>query len=128
MAPLRILIADDSVHMREALTHVIGAEPDMLVVAAGASADEAVELAAESLPDVAVLDIHMPGNGAIAADRIHRVAPDTSLVVLTGDADALSEPDCIRLGLCDYLVKGVSNATIVAAIRNAGGARLVADA
>ncbi|HEY7595894.1 MAG TPA: response regulator transcription factor [Actinophytocola sp.] len=124
---MKVLIADDSVQMRQALTYVIEAEPDMRVLAA-ASADEAVELAAAHLPDVAVLDVHMPGNGVVAADRIRRVAPDARLIVLTGDATALSRPDCDRLGLSDFLVKGVPNATIIAAIRRAGGSRPAADA
>ena len=127
MASMMVLIADDSVAMRDALTEIIEAEPDMRVVAA-ASADEAVEIAAAQRPAVAILDMHMPGNGAAAADRIPRVAPDTKLIVLTGDADALSERDRDRLRLSDYLIKGVANATIIAAIRRAAGSCSVVDA
>lgn len=128
MAPATILIADDSTQVREVLVELIDGEPDMRVVATAADADEAVELAVTCLPDVVVLDVHMPGSGVVAAERFRDVVPRTNLVVLTGDPAALSESDCVRLGLSAYLVKGVPNATIVAAIRRAAGAREIAEA
>jgi DNA-binding NarL/FixJ family response regulator len=113
-----VLIADDSSDMRDALTVVIEAEPDLQVIST-ASADEAVEAVVAHRPDVAILDVHMPGNGVVAARRIRRAAPCTKVIMLTGDAGALTRPDHDRLGLSAYLIKGVSNATLIAAIRRA---------
>ena len=93
-------------------------KPDMRVLEA-TSADEAVEIAATRHPDVAILDVHMPGDGAVAAARIPRVAPNTKLIILTAEATGLPQRDRDRLRLSAYLVKGVSNATIIAAIRRA---------
>jgi len=83
----------------------------------------AVELAAALLPDVAVFDVRMSASGIVAVARVHDVAPGTNFVVLTGEADALSESDCVRLGPSAYLVNGVSNTTITTAIRRAVGSR-----
>jgi DNA-binding NarL/FixJ family response regulator len=115
-----VLIADDSNEMRDALTAVIEAEPDLQVIST-ASADEAVEAVVAHRPDVAILDVHMPGNGVVAARRIRRVAPGTKVIMLTGDTGALTRPDHDRLGLSAYLIKGVSNATLIATIRRAAG-------
>ena len=122
-----MLIADDSIEMRDALTLVIEAEPDLRVIAT-ASADEAVEAVVAHRPGVAVLDVHMPGNGVVAARRIRRAAPHTKVIMLTGDTGALSRPDHDRLGLSEFLVKGVSNATLIAAIRRAAGSGSVQGA
>jgi DNA-binding NarL/FixJ family response regulator len=122
-----VLIADDSIDMREALTLVIEAEPDLEVIAT-ASADEAVEAVVAHRPAVAILDVHMPGNGVSAASRIRRLAPDTKVIMWTGDTRALSRSDRERLGLSGYLIKGVSNATIIAAIRRATGSDSVVSA
>lgn len=122
-----MLIADDSSEMREALTLVIEAEPDLRVIAV-ASADKAVEAVVAHRPGVAILDVHMPGNGVVAANHIRRAAPDTKVIMLTADTGAPSRAECDRLGLSAYLIKGVSNATIIAAIRRAAGSDSVVGA
>ena len=65
--PIRILLADDHPMFREGVAHSLGSEPDLEVIAQTASGEEAVELAQRLTPDVALLDITMPGIGGIAA-------------------------------------------------------------
>ncbi|MFD2352780.1 response regulator [Nonomuraea ferruginea] len=67
---LTVLIGDDQPLIREVLTEVLTAEPDLDVVAVAADAREAVRLAVRHLPAVAILDVRMPGGGAWAAREI----------------------------------------------------------
>jgi len=60
---IRVLIADDSQHSREALGALIGLEPDFELVGAAADAEEAITLASQHAPDVAIVDVRMPGGG-----------------------------------------------------------------
>jgi DNA-binding NarL/FixJ family response regulator len=122
-----VLIADDSPLMRLALTEVLNAEPDLHVVAVADSADEAIRQAETHLPTVAVLDVRMPGNGLAAAARIHHTAPSIKIIALTGDATALSSPDLTHWGITDALLKGASNAEIIAAVRYAAGTGSAAE-
>ena len=69
------------------------------------SAEEAVRLAVEHHPDVALLDIHMPGNGIQAARDIIRKAPEVVVVMLTQSAEDDDLFDSLRAGASGYLLK-----------------------
>ena len=75
-APIRILIADDHAIVREGIRHVFRQEPGFEVVAEAASGDQAMAMAREHTPDVAVLDITMPGmTGLQVAAALHEEMP-----------------------------------------------------
>jgi DNA-binding NarL/FixJ family response regulator len=117
-----VLIADDDAMIRMALSEVLEAEADLHVVAAAGDAQEAVLLAAEHAPDVAVLDVRMPGGGgAHAAREIRARSPRTRLLAFSAYDDTGVADELKRLGVREYLIKGVTNAEIVAAVRRAGG-------
>jgi DNA-binding NarL/FixJ family response regulator len=121
-ARLRVLISDDDPMIRDALRDVLQAEPDLEVVAVAVNADEAIELTRAHAPAVAVLDVRMPGGGGErAAQEIHRLSPTTRIMAFSayGDTGALDEMR--RLGVTEYVRKGVPNAEIVAAVRRLGG-------
>jgi len=67
MSPIRVLIADDHAVLRAGLRMLIGSQPDMEVVGEAADGEEAVRQAVETRPDVALMDITMPGIGGIKA-------------------------------------------------------------
>src|SRR5687768_1349318 len=84
----RVLLADDHPILREGLAVLVDAQPDMDVVAQAATGREAVALARECSPDVAVLDVSMPdGGGAEACERIHAELPGVRMLALTRHAD-----------------------------------------
>ncbi|KRE41987.1 response regulator [Knoellia sp. Soil729] len=114
--PIRLVLADDSARMREQIRRALEAD-GCEVCGEGASADDAVALAREHRPDVALLDIHMPGNGISAAQQISRSLPQTAVVMLTQSTEDDDLFDSLRAGAAGYLVKGGDPATLSATLR-----------
>lgn len=83
-----------------------------------ASADGAVRLAIEHQPDVALLDIHMPGNGIHAAQQISRDLPGTAIVMLTQSSEDEDLFDSLRAGASGYLLKDMDPALLPGALRS----------
>jgi DNA-binding NarL/FixJ family response regulator len=108
---LRIVIADDHARIRRQVRSALEAA-DCIVCGEGATADDAVRLVAEQLPDVALLDIHMPGNGIQAARDITRTAPGVAVVMLTQSVDDEDLFDSLRAGASGYLLKDTDPARI----------------
>jgi DNA-binding NarL/FixJ family response regulator len=118
---LRVLVADDDPMLRMALSEVIAAEADLHVVATAADALEAADLAERHTPDVAVIDVRMPGGGGTHATReIRTRSPRTRLLAFSAYDDSGAAEELKRLGVREFLVKGITNAEIVAAVRRAG--------
>lgn len=115
-----VLLADDDELVREALTEVLGAEPDLDLVAVANDTTEAVQLAATHRPAVALLDVRMPGGGgAFAAVEIRRSSPATRLIALSALEDRSAVGEMLRHGAHGYLLKGAPNEEIVDAIHRA---------
>jgi DNA-binding NarL/FixJ family response regulator len=107
--------------IRMALSEVLEAEADLHVVAAATDAEEAAALAEQHMPDVAVLDVRMPGGGGThAAREIRTRSPRTRLLAFSAYDDTGAAAELKRLGVREYLIKGITNAEIVAAVRRAG--------
>lgn len=113
---IRVVIADDHARMR-ARVRTLLEEGGCEVVAEGATAEEAVRLAAEHQPDVVLLDIHMPGNGIRAASEISRASPELPVVMLTTSSDEEDLFDSLRAGASGYLLKDGDPAGLVDALR-----------
>jgi DNA-binding NarL/FixJ family response regulator len=117
-ATIRVVIADDHVPMRVRVRQALedgGCE----VVGEGANADDAVRLAMEHRPDVALLDIQMPGSGIRAAAQIAKELPETAIVMLTQSREDEDLFDSLRAGASGYLLKDAEIPEIVKAIRAA---------
>ncbi len=114
--PVRVLIADDHpptrAGVRAALEHA-----DFVVVAEARDASSAVAAALEERPDVCLLDIHMPGSGIAAADRITDELSDTAVVMLTVSRNDDDLFDSLRAGASGYLLKDVAPEELVQTIR-----------
>ena len=81
---IRVLLADDHSIVRDGLRRLVDGADDMTVVAEAADGREAIRKADESLPDVAVVDISMPGlDGLEVVERIHGAHPKMAILVLT---------------------------------------------
>jgi two-component system, NarL family, response regulator DesR len=82
--PIRVLLAEDQAMIREALAALLSFEDDIEVVAQVGRGDEVVRAASEASPDVALLDIEMPGiDGLAAAAALRTQHPDMKIVILT---------------------------------------------
>jgi DNA-binding NarL/FixJ family response regulator len=120
-ADLRILVADDDPMLRMALSEVLEAEVGLHVVATAGDAEQAAELAERHTPDVALIDVRMPhGGGAHATKEIRARSPRTQLLAFSAYDDSGAAEELKRLGVREFLVKGITNAEIVAAVRRAG--------
>jgi DNA-binding NarL/FixJ family response regulator len=113
---MRVVIADDHAHVRGQVREALEAG-GCFVVAEGATADEAITLAVQHRPDVALLDIHMPGNGIHAARRITRELPSTIVVMLTQSDEDEDLFDSLRAGASGYLVKSGNPAKLADTLR-----------
>ena len=95
-------------------------EQQIVVVGEAADAAEAVALAADVKPDVALMDLHLPGGSGIEATRKIRLAsPVTRVLMLTVSAEEDDVYDALRAGACGYLLKDSPATEIVSGIRAA---------
>ncbi|MBI4632138.1 MAG: response regulator transcription factor, partial [Chloroflexi bacterium] len=116
---IRILIADDHPLFREGVAHSLNNESDITVIGEAASGEEAVRLARDLLPDVALLDITMPGKGGIAAAAEIAIAcPVTKIVMLTVSENEDDLLAAFKAGARGYLLKGVSARELANVIRS----------
>jgi DNA-binding NarL/FixJ family response regulator len=113
---LRIVIADDHARIRGRIREALEAS-GCEICGEGASAEEAVRLTVEHRPDVALLDIHMPGNGIQAARAIVRSAPEVAVVMLTQSAQDDDLFDSLRAGASGYLLKDTDPARLTETLR-----------
>ena len=113
--PVRIVLADDHARVRAQVRQALEAG-GMEVCGEAATAEEALALTLEQVPDVALLDIHMPGSGIHAAHEISRHVPDTAIVMLTQSAEDDDLFDSLRAGACGYLLKGSEPAELATAL------------
>ena len=114
--PIRLVMADDNIRIRTQVRRALEAG-GCEVVGEGSSAQEAIALALEHRPDVALLDIHMPGNGIQAAQQISRSLPQTAIVMLTQSQEDDDLFDSLRAGASGYLLKGAEPGTLADSLR-----------
>ena len=118
---IRVLLADDQAMVRGAIAAMLGLERDIEVVGQAGDGDEVLRLAAERRPDVALLDVQMPGttvpDGLAAAAELHRTLPTCRIVVLTtfGRPGYLSR--AMRAGASGFVVKDSPPEQLTDAVR-----------
>jgi EAL domain-containing protein (putative c-di-GMP-specific phosphodiesterase class I)/ActR/RegA family two-component response regulator len=118
------LIADDEPRLRGALADLIASEDSMRLVGSAGDADEAIALAEEIRPDVAIVDVKMPaGGGPRAARGIMEASPDTRVIALSAHEDRETVLEMLRAGAVSYLVKGTTPDEIVRSIGRAAVGR-----
>jgi two-component system, NarL family, response regulator DevR len=124
---IRLLLADDHALVREGLRQLLADEPGLEVVGEAADAGEAVEAAARLEPDLVLLDILMPGGSGIEAlRRIRARSPAVRVLMLTSVAQGEAVREALAAGAAGYLLKDVSRADLLRAVRDAAcGVRVV---
>ncbi|MFI6315978.1 response regulator transcription factor [Nonomuraea sp. NPDC050556] len=125
---IRVMLAEDQGMVRGALASLLGLEPDIEVVGEAATGVEAVEVAARERPDIALLDIEMPGlDGIEAGARIGREVAGCRVMILT----TFGRPGYLRrameAGAVAFLVKDSPARELAAAIRRVHGGERVID-
>jgi two-component system nitrate/nitrite response regulator NarL len=114
---IRVVVIDDHPLFRSGVVRTLEEEPDIAVAAEGASAQDAVDLAELHAPDVALLDISMPGNGINAAQRISAACPGVKIAMLTVSENDQDVMKALEAGASGYVLKGVGAQELVTMIR-----------
>ena len=115
---IRLVVVDDHPMFRAGVVGVLREADDLEVVAAGADAAEALALAREHLPDIALLDIAMPGGGLDAARDIKAACPATRVVMLTVSEDEDDLLAAMKAGASGYVLKGARADELMGVIRS----------
>ncbi|MCA1666881.1 MAG: response regulator transcription factor [Thermomicrobia bacterium] len=114
---IQMVIVDDHPLLREGVAHTLRAEPDVDVIGEGATADDAVRLARDLLPDIILLDITMPGGGLAAAQTIAATCPVTKIVMLTVSEEEDDVLAALKAGAQAYILKGVAARELISILR-----------
>ncbi|MHA7154136.1 response regulator [Arthrobacter sp. TMN-50] len=117
---IRVLIVDDHATFAELLAQALAREPDLASVGFATSIDTALTQFMLLRPDVVVMDYHLPdGDGITAAEQVLALAPDTRVIMLTGDPDLQALARAASTGICAFLPKDGSLVTLLETLRHA---------
>jgi len=117
--PIRVVIADDHVLVRQGIRAFLETHADLAIVGEAEDADGAVALCAKHHPDVALVDLVMPGGGIEATRSIRATSPSTQVVLLTSFEDAQQIVAAVQAGALSCLLKDVDADSLADAIRQA---------
>jgi DNA-binding NarL/FixJ family response regulator len=121
-AKIRVLLVDDHRIMRESLAGLLRTDPDIEVVAKACNGTEAIELAKLSQPDVALMDVTMPGiDGLEATRRLKAELPHVQVIGLSMHEKSDMKAAMREAGAFDYLAKDGPPEDLLAAVRAACG-------
>jgi two-component system response regulator DesR len=125
--PIRLVLADDESLTRGAVGALLGLEPDLVVVAEAGTGDEAIAQVREHRPDVAVLDVEMPGrDGAEVAQWVAANEPGTRCIILTRHARPGVLRRALAAGATGFVTKSAPATLLADVIRRVhGGGRYV---
>jgi len=115
--PIRVIVADDHPLFREGVVGSIDAANDMCVVGEASDAAGALWLAEKHAPDIAILDVMMPGGGLQAARQIKAACPNARVVMLTVSEDEDDLLEAMAAGASGYVLKGVSADELLTIVR-----------
>jgi DNA-binding NarL/FixJ family response regulator len=117
--PIRVLIVDDHVIVREGLREILDSQEGIVVVGDVGDSGGAVALAAEKRPDVVILDIQIPGDDVtVTVNRIREITPDTKIIILSMYEGPRLLQKLLAAGVRGYLVKSVHRDDLVSAVRS----------
>ena len=124
MSKIRVLIVDDHAIVRAGLRLLISGQDDMTVVGEAGSTQEGIEAAERLSPDVALIDLSLPGEGGIEAIRqLRRTRPRVRTVALTMHDDPVYLRSVISAGGSGYVVKRAADSELLTAIRTVSEGR-----
>ena len=125
---IRVLVADDQAVVRQGVVLLLSTSGDIEVAAEASDGAEALRLALDLKPDVALVDLRMPElDGAQVTERIVAAGTGTRVLVLTTYADDDAVLPALRAGAAGYLTKDVTGEALLAAVRDVAAGRTVLD-
>lgn len=125
---IRVLVADDQAVVRQGVVLLLSTSADIEVAGEASDGQEALRLALDLKPDVALVDLRMPGlDGAQVTERIVRAGTGTRVLILTTYADDDAVLPALRAGAVGYLTKDVTGEALLAAVRDVAAGRTVLD-
>ena len=126
--PITVLLVDDHSLVRRGFRRMLEDDPAITVVGEAEDGHQAVQLAAELMPKVVVMDFAMPSmNGAVAARHILRTAPETAILILSMHAEASYVRTCLEAGVRGYILKNALDLEMVDAVKQVAAGKLVLD-
>jgi len=118
---IRVLIADDAAEFRRSVRMMLADEKSFEIVGIAKDGQEAVEMASDLKPDVAVMDINMPRKDGLTAIReISNVSPNTACMIMSSEGESPLLKQAISLGVKEYLLKPFTPEEFTAAIKKIG--------
>jgi two-component system, NarL family, response regulator DesR len=128
MSAIRLLLADDQALVRGALSALLSLEPDLEVVAEVGSGDAVLAAVLEHRPDVALLDVEMPGlDGISATAEVRRAAPDTRVLIVTTFGRPGYLRRALQAGASGFVVKDTPASQLADAVRRVHAGLRVVD-
>lgn len=125
---IRVLVADDQAVVRDGVVLLLGSAQDIEVVGQAGDGHEAVRLAAGTRPDVALVDLRMPGlDGVQVTAELLAADPGARVLILTTYADDDAVIPALRAGAAGYLTKDATGEAVLAAVRDVAAGRTVLD-
>ena len=117
---ISLLITDDHALVRQGIRAFLELQPDLIVLGEADSGEAAVRMAAELVPDVALMDLVMPGIGGVEATRqLKQVSPHTQVIVLTSYHEDEYIFPALRAGALSYVLKDVGPDELADTVRKA---------
>jgi DNA-binding NarL/FixJ family response regulator len=115
---IRIVVAEDQALLRDMLRQAVSADQEIKVVAVASNGNEAVECCERHRPDIALLDMRMPGAGGLdAAERIRERCPGTRIVILTSFQTDDEIGRAFSIGVNGFLMKDMLPEDLIAALK-----------
>ena len=125
---IKVLVADDQAVVRDGVVLLLTSAEDIEVVGQAGDGNEAVRLAVAERPDVALVDLRMPGlDGAQVTAEVLAAGIGTRVLILTTFADDDAVMPALRAGALGYLTKDATGEAVLAAVRDVAAGRTVLD-
>ena len=117
MTRVRVLIVEEHDKVRREMAVRVGSEPDLELVGAAASGEEAVAMVQGGRPDVILLGLGIRGEkGLETCRKVAAIAPEARILVLTSYEDEAEKQEAYRAGACRYLLKDLHSRELIRAI------------
>jgi len=115
---MRIVIVDHHPLFREGIALILSHEPDFTIVGHAASADDAVQLISTLAPDIALIELSIPGGGLTALEQIHEQAKTTHVIIFANSDDESAMLAAMKAGARGYILNTIATQQLVAIIRD----------
>jgi two-component system response regulator DevR len=123
-----VVIVDDHEIVRRGISTILSKDPGLAIVGEAAEGQEALRVIRQTRPDVALVDVRLPGiSGIELCYHIQRESPQTQVLILTAYLDKSIVRECIRAGAGGFVLKDVAGADLVHSIRELAQGRSPMD-